>query len=492
MTGDTTLARPRAAARLSAHPDRLLPGEAMTREVARRLYQAVADAPILSPHGHLEASDLLANEVDPDPAAVLITPDHYVLRLLHSHGWTLDRLGVPPAGGGRTASSREAWAALCSSWPLLAGTPVRYWLESVLVEVFGVTERPSADSADRLYDQVSEVLASPASRPRAVLERFGVEVLATTDDPCDDLAAHRALAADAGFGVRVLPTLRPDAYLDPGRGHWPEHLHDLAQVTGEDCGTAGGLLAALEQRRAYFREHGATAVDVSLPTADTVRLTAAEAERLHRRLLAGEGDEGDVRSYRAHLLYEQIRMSSEDRLVLQLHPSVLRNHHGPTLRRYGPNTGHDLPDRGGYSRQLAAALQDLGTAPGLRMVLFTLDETLFSRELGPLAGFYPSVYVGAPWWFLDTPEAIARFRRAVTDSAGFHKTAGFVDDTRALYSVHTRHDMARRLDAGHLARLVVSHQLTEDEAVEIATALVDDIPRTAFRLPGLADRERLR
>lgn len=490
MTGDTTLTQPSTEgpppppSRLSVHPDRLLPVDPATRDVARRLYQAVADAPILSPHGHLEAADLLANEVDADPAAVLITPDHYILRLLHSHGLTLDQLGVPPAPGGDAAPSRQVWAALCSSWPLLAGTPVRYWLESVLTEVFGVTERPSAATADRLYDQVSRVLAAPTSRPRAVLERFGVEVLATTDDPCDDLAAHRALAADPGFGVRVLPTLRPDAYLDPGRGHWPEHLSDLAEVTGEDCGTARGLLAALEQRRGYFREHGATSVDVSLPTADTVRLEAGEAERLHRRLLAGDGSASDVRTYRAYLLYQQIRMSSEDHLVLQLHPSVLRNHHGPTLRKYGPNTGHDLPDTGGYSRQLGPALQDLGTAPGLRMVLFTLDETLFGRELGPLAGFYPSIYVGAPWWFLDTPAAIARFRSAVTDSAGFHKTAGFVDDTRALYSVHTRHDMARRLDAGHLAQLVLSHQLREDEAVEIALALVDDIPRATFRLPG--------
>ena len=159
-----------------------------------------------------------------------------------------------------------------------------------------------------------------------------------------------------------------------------------------------------------------------------------------------------------------------------------RNHHAESFRRFGPDTGHDIPAVTGFAEPLRELLNAVGTSPDFRIVLFTVDETAFSREIAPLAGFYPSVFIGAPWWFLDAPAAVRRFRGAVTETAGFYKTSGFIDDTRALCSIPTRHDMSRRLDARYLAELVLDHQLAEGEAQAIARALVDEIPRNAFRL----------
>jgi glucuronate isomerase len=457
-------------------PDRLFPADPATRDIARRLYERVATAPILSPHGHVDARVLASNEPFPDPAALLVTPDHYVTRLLHANGVSLDRLRPP-------TPSREIWAELCNHWHLFAGTPVRYWLEAQLVEVFGVTTTPGAATADAIYDRIAAALASPDFRPRALFARFGIRVLATTDDPADDLAAHRALRDDPTFDGQVIPTLRADRYMNPALPTWAAALDELSAASGIDCGTYAGLLDALRDRRRFFLDTGATSTDSGVPDAGSEPLAGHDAERIHATGLDGSVTEADAVAYRRNLLYRFAEMSTEDGLVMQLHPGVIRNHHAPTLDKYGADTGHDLPDVTSFTRPLQPLLRDFGTNPNLHLVLFTIDETAFSREIAPLAGFYPSVYAGAPWWFLDSPAAIARYRAAVTDSAGFAKTSGFIDDTRAFCSIPARHDTSRRADAAFLANLVTTHQLGEEEAATIATELVSTIPARTFKLP---------
>jgi glucuronate isomerase len=185
---------------------------------------------------------------------------------------------------------------------------------------------------------------------------------------------------------------------------------------------------------------------------------------------------------RRHLLLEMARMSCDDGLVMTLHPGVRRGHHGPTTAAFGPDTGNDIPIRAEFTDALRPLLERYGTHPGFHLVVFTVDETVFSRELAPLAGFYPTLYVGVPWWFLDAPEAIRRFRAAVTETAGFSRTSGFVDDTRAFCSIPARHDMSRRIDAGWLSQLVAEHRLDEDEAADTALDLVSGRPREVFKL----------
>jgi glucuronate isomerase len=457
------------------NPDRLFPSDPATRDVARRLYESVAAAPILSPHGHVDARMLVDNEPFRDPAALLVTPDHYVTRLLHANGVSLDRLRPP-------APSREIWAELCSRWHLFAGTPVRYWLETQLVEVFGVTTVPSAETANAVYDELCAKLATEEFRPKALFARFGIRVLATTDDPVDDLAAHRALRDDPHFDGHVVPTFRADRFMDPSAPGWPHALDQLSTASGIDCGSYHGMLDALRARRRFFLDAGATSTDSGVADAGSDPLDAADAERIHAAGLAGTVSEADAVAYRRNLLYRFAELSTEDGLVMQLHPGVLRNHHRPTFDAYGPDTGHDLPEVASFTRPLQPLLRDFGTHPNLHLVLFTVDETAFAREIGPLAGFYPSVFAGAPWWFLDSPAGIARYRDAITDSAGFAKTSGFIDDTRAFCSIPARHDTSRRADAAFLANLVTTHQLGEDEAAAIAGELVRDIPATTFKL----------
>jgi glucuronate isomerase len=466
---------------LQLSPDRLLPPEPSVRAVARRLYDAVRELPIISPHGHVRAQVLLDDEPFPDPATLFVTPDHYVTRLLHAAGIGLEALGVGRRGLSE-AEARDVWRLLCRHWYLYRGTPVRYWLESELADIFDVGLRPSARTADAIYDQVAERLAMDAYRPRALYERFGITVLATTDDPSDDLSAHAALAADPTWTGRVIPTFRPDRYLEPAGPSWPQAVAELAKAADVDTGDSAGFVQALEARRRYFVDHGAVSADHSHLDVRTDPLEPDEAARIHRAALAGEATAAEATAYRRHLLLEMARMSCDDGLVMTLHPAVRRGHSGTTTRRFGGDTGNDIPVRAEFTEALHPLLERYGMHPGFHLVAFTVDETVWSRELAPLAGFYPSLYVGVPWWFLDAPHAIHRFHAAVTEIAGFYRLSGFVDDTRAFCSIPARHDMSRRLDAGWLAQLVAEGQLDEDEAGETAVHLVGRQPREVFKL----------
>ncbi len=456
----------------------LLPADEATREIAADLYQEVAAAPIISPHGHVDPRLLLEDQPFPDPTELLIRHDHYVTRLLFAGGASFAELGLDPA---RPQDPRAVWRVLAENGHRFAGTASGYWLQHELSELFDVQEELTADSADAVYDRISAVLTEPAFRPRALFDRFRIDVLATTDDPLDDLAGHRALAEDPGFRGRVLPTFRPDAYLDPAGAGYAERVQALLDATGSR-GTFAGYLAALEDRRAHFIAHGAVSADHGVLEPFTTDLTPADAERLFQGARAGLLDAAEQRLLRGHMLFQMARMSVADGLVMTVHPGVHRNHHAPTFERFGADTGHDIPVQTEYTRNLRPLLNAFGTAPGFHLVLFAVDETVYSREIAPLAGFYPSVYIGAPWWFLDAPDAILRFRSAVTETAGFYRGSGFIDDTRAFLSIPARHDTSRRVDAAFLARLVVERRVSMPTARRIARDLVDAVPREVFKL----------
>lgn len=466
---------------LTLHPDRLLPAEPGVRDIARRLYAAVRELPIVSPHGHVDPRILADDTPFADPTSLLIQPDHYVTRLLHAGGIGLDRLGVG-SGPLPSSSARAAWRILCENWHLLRGTPVRYWFDSELAEIFGVRERPSAENADALYDQIAAQLAAPSHRPRALLRRFGITVLATTDDPADDLEPHARLAADPQVTTRVTPTFRPDRYLEPARAGWADTVKRLGAVADTDVGDYAGYVAALEQRRRFFISRGAVSADHSHADAITAPLSRASADRIYRSALVGEVTEDEATAFRRHMVLEMARMSCDDGLVMTLHPGVRRNHHPDTAARFGPDSGHDIPIATEYTDALRPLLTRYGTHPGFHLVLFTVDPDVFAREVAPLAGFYPSVYAGAPWWFLDSPALIRRYQEAVTEIAGFSRMSGFIDDTRAFCSIPARHDMSRRLDAGFLAGLVAEHRLDEDEALDTIIRQVASQPREVFKL----------
>ena len=464
------------------HPDVLLPADPGTRTVARRLYQSVSALPIISPHGHCEPSWFSRNDHFPDPATLFIVPDHYVFRMLYSQGIPLESLGVPRADGGPVETDgRAIWRLLARHWHLFRGTPTRLWMEQSFATLFGIEERLCADNADRLYDTVAAHLATDGFRPRALFDRFNIEALSTTDSALDPLDHHRAIR-DSGWRGRVVTAFRPDAVVDPEAAGFAANLDRLADLTGEDTLTWPGFLAALRNRRDYFRTFGATSTDHGHPTAATADLGGAEAARLFDRVRAGPATAADAELFRAQMLTEMARMSLDDGLVMQIHPGAWRNHNPAVFARFGRDKGADMPTRTDFVHALKPLLDRFGNEPGLTIVLFNLDETATGRELAPLAGHYPALRLGPPWWFYDSPEAMRRFREFATETAGFYNTVGFNDDTRAFPSIPARHDVARRVDCGYLARLVAEHTLDEDEAHDVAHELAYGLAKRTYRL----------
>jgi len=467
---------------LRLEADRALPFPAEQRAIAREIYGETKDLPLICMHGHVEA-EVFADDVPfADPAQLLIVPDHYVFRMLASQGIEPSRLGVPRTDGGPVETdSRTIWRTFCENWKLFRGTPSRYWLEHELVEVFGVDLVPSAETADSIYDQIAARVAEPEFKPRALLDHFNIEVISTTDAATSELRQHARLAAD-GLGERVLPTFRPDAltYLD--RPSWRADIAELARVSGVDTSSYDGFLDALRTRRGAFVEAGARATDHGHLSADTLPIETNAARALYSRVLEGEeASAHEVTAFAANMLFQMAEMSVEDGLVMQLHPGVLRDHNTAIWQAFGSDKGYDIPVQTEFTRALRPMLDRFGTDPRFRVILFTVDETTYSRELAPLAGTYPSVRLGAPWWFLDSPEGMRRFRETAVETAGFYNTSGFVDDTRAFASIPARHDLSRRVDAGFLARLVLEHRLDLTEAVETAVDLAYNLPHESYR-----------
>ncbi|WP_129360765.1 MULTISPECIES: glucuronate isomerase [Micrococcaceae] len=465
---------------IALHPDRLLPADPATRNVARDLVAVAEELPLLSPHGHVTAESIARNEAFPDPAALLISPDHYVYRLLNADGVNLENVN---AGTAEDADARDIWRAFCERWELFDGTASGYWLRREFATVFGVDDSTiDGAHADELFDQISEVLARPEFRPRELFRDFDLEVLATTDDPLDDLAAHRELASDPTFDGRVLPTFRPDAFVKFWNPSFARNADRLIQEAGDGLTGYAGYLRAMANRRAYFVENGAVSADHGVWTPESVKLGDQEANDLFEKGLAGTATNAEALRFEANMTYQFARMSSEDGLTMTIHPGSYRDHSSRTVERFGPDTGNDIPFGVDYTRGLQPLLSDFGNSDDFNLVLFTLDETTFSREIAPLAGFYRAVYAGAPWWFLDEPDAMHRFRSATTGTLGFSRTSGFIDDTRAFCSIPARHDAARRVDAGFLAKLVVEHRITEERARSAIVELTDSNPRKVFKL----------
>ncbi|MCS0495800.1 glucuronate isomerase [Ancylobacter sp. MQZ15Z-1] len=460
------------------HPDRLFPADPDTRSLARRLFAGIEHLAIISPHGHTEPRWWGENPAFPNPAELFVTPDHYVVRMLVSRGVPFEALGI---GAGAQADPRAIWRRFAENYHVFRGTPSRLWIDHALSQVFGLEERLDADNADRHYDAIAERLADPAYRPRALYERFGIEVIATTDGALDDLAWHAAVQA-SGWTGRVVPTYRPDSVVDPDFEGFRANVERLGELAGCDIGHWQGYLEAHRRRRAFFRSMGATATDHGHPTPRTADLPEAQIAALYQRVLAGRAEGEDADLFRAQMLTEMARMSAEDGLVMQLHSGSFRNHSAGVFAAYGRDRGFDIPQPVSFTAALKPLLDAVGMDPRLRLILFTLDESVYARELAPLAGAYPGLLLGPPWWFHDSFEGISRYRRRVTETAGFLNTAGFNDDTRALCSIPARHDVSRRVDSAFLAELVTSHRLDEDEAHEIARLLATDLARSAYRL----------
>jgi glucuronate isomerase len=463
---------------LHLHPDRLLPAETSVRPLARQLYQHVAGLPIISPHGHTDPAWFADNAPFPGATQLLLQPDHYVLRMLYSQGISLERLGL---GADGASSPRAAWQTFADHYALFRATPSRLWLDWVFSEVFGLAVRLESATADRYFDTINERLATAAFRPRALFERFNIEVLATTESPTDPLLQHQAIRA-SGWTGRVITAFRPDPVIDPDFEGFHEQRLKLAELTQQDTGSYRGYLAALRNRRAYFAALGATSTDHGHPTAQTADLSQAEAESLYQRVSAPSCSPADAELFRAHMLTVMAGMSIEDGLVMQLHPGSFRNHNTTLHRRYGRDRGADIPCATDYVHALRPLLNRYGNDPRLTFIVFTLDESTYARELAPLAGHYPAMKLGPAWWFHDSPEGMRRYREQVTETAGFYNTVGFNDDTRAFLSIPARHDVARRIDCGVLARWVTEHRLEDWEAAEIAVDLAYNLAKQAYRL----------
>jgi glucuronate isomerase len=462
--------------------DRLFPADPTTRDIARRLFASIRNLPLISPHGHTEPRWYAENLPFPDPAQLLVVPDHYVTRMLVSQGVTLESLGVPRRDGGKTETDgRTIWRNFAKHYYLFRGTPTRLWLDTTFQDLFGIDELLTPTNADRIYDAIAAALQTPAFLPRALFERFNLEVIATTDSALDDLGWHKTIR-ESGWTGRVVPTYRPDAVVDPDRATFLGDLDRLGEITGCDTGTWGGYLDAHWERRTYFKQMGATASDHGHPTALTADLSEADARGLFDKVRTGKSDASERELFRAQMLSEMARMSTEDGLVLQIHPGAWRNYSPGMFAAFGPDKGFDIPKRTDYVTALKPLLDRFGLNPKLKVILFTLDESSYARELAPLAGVYRSLKVGPPWWFFDSPEGMLRFRELATETAGFYNTVGFNDDTRAFPSIPARHDVARRIDCNYLARLVAEHRIGEDEAQEVARDLAYRLPKEAYGL----------
>jgi glucuronate isomerase len=456
----------------------LFPAEPDTRKIARALYASIRALPIVSPHGHTQAAWFAKNEPFPDPAKLFVQPDHYVYRMLLSQGVSLEDLEI---GRPELKDPRKVWRIFAQHYYLFRGTPTRIWLDFAFHELFGLNERLTEATSDIYYDTISEKLRTPEFLPRALFERFNLEVLATTDSPVDSLADHQAIR-DSNWKARILPTFRPDSVVDPEFAGFAANIAEMGRQTGEDTTSWSGYLNALRKARARFRSLGCTATDHGHPTPQTADLSKAEAIALYGSVIAGTSDAAKQELFRAQMLTEMSQMSLEDGLVMQIHPGSVRNHNRTLYERYGRDIGADIPQSTNYVDALRPLLNRVGNEPSLTIILFTLDESTYSRELAPLAGHYPCLKLGPPWWFHDSPEGMLRFREQTTETAGFYNTVGFNDDTRAFLSIPARHDVARRMDCAFLAKLVAEQRLAEDEAFEVAYDLTYRLVKKAYRL----------
>lgn len=467
---------------MTLHADRFFDPDPAIRRAAREIYQETSQLPLVCPHGHVDPRLLATNEPFPEPTALLVQPDHYILRMLYSRGVPLEHVGVPTRDATPVENDpRRIWSTFAGHYYLFRGTPSGAWLDQELAEVFDIRTGLDADSANAIYDEIAEKLQSPEFRPRELFDRFRIEALVTTDAATDSLEHHRAIRESSWSG-RVLPCFRPDALFQIASPSWCDALTMLGAVTQTAISDYDTFIRAIETRRRFFKSMGATATDHAVVEPYTARLASDEAAAVFDRGLRRSATPEDQRAFEAHLLMEMARMSVGDGLVMQLHAGSLRDHNTPLAARFGPNVGGDIPVATEYTRNLRALLNAYGVDPRFTLIVFTLDEATYSRELAPLAGHYPALRLGPPWWFHDSIEGMMRFRQQTTETAGIYNTVGFNDDTRAFCSIPARHDLARRVDANYLAGLVARHVIDPSDARAMARALAYELPKEAYRL----------
>ncbi len=479
------------------HPDRYFSPDPAQREIARALYQHIAQLPLICPHGHVDPRTFADEHFSfGTPTDLFILPDHYIFRMLYSQGIAMEALGIPRADAGAVENDhRKIWQTFAENFYLFRGTPTGIWITDELETIFGIDENLNGESAPRLYDALVEKLAAPEFRPRALYEKFNIEVLCTTDAAIDPLESHQKIRAssmlpsprgrgDGGEGWRgdIRPTFRPDNVLNLDAANWRANIDALARVSGIDVHDYSSYISALEQRRAFFKQMGATATDHAAVTPYTNELSKVNAENIFQRALRGAADANDAAQFTAHMLIEMARMSVDDGLVMQLHPGSFRNHNESVYKKFGADKGADIPIATEYTRNLQPLLNKFGNDARLTLILFTLDETTYSRELAPLAGHYPAVKLGPPWWFYDSLNGFHHFFDNVVETAGIYNTVGFNDDTRAFASIPVRHDVWRRATTNWLAGLVTRHILDENEAMDMARELAYGLAKRAYKL----------
>lgn len=467
---------------LELHPDRFFDADPSVRSIARKLYESTKDLPLVCPHGHVPAELLDRNDPFPEPTSLIITPDHYIFRMLHARGIRLDQLGIPTRGGTVEESDpRVIWQTFADHYYLFRGTPTRAWLDFVFYDVLGIRVRLDSGSAMYVYDGIQERLQEPEFRPRALYDSFNIEVLTTTDAASDSLSHHQSIR-DSDWSGRVVPCFRPDAAFKIASPVWHEELQRLATVSDTDISNYQTFLDVLRKRRQVFKALGSTSSDHGVESPATHRLSAQEAGQVFERALGGNATTADQAIFEAHMLMEMAEMSLDDWLVMQIHAGSYRNHNQNLFDRFGADAGADIPLATEFTRSLQALLNAYGSDPRFGLVVFTLDESTYARELAPLAGHYPAMRLGPAWWFFDSIAGMTRYRELVTETAGFYNTAGFNDDTRAFLSIPSRHDLSRRVDANYLAGLVAQHQIDLGEAMEIARALTYDLVKETYRM----------
>ncbi len=453
------------------------------RRIAVELYESVAGLPLVCPHGHVDPRLLADKDARfGTPADLLIIPDHYVFRMLYSQGVPMEALGVPRVDDDVVEQDhRRIWQTFAEHFYLFRGTPSGLWLANELQQVFGVEEKLNGETAQTIYDEIEVKLARPEFRPRALFERFNIEVLCTTDAAGDSLQHHRAIRA-SGWQGDVRPTFRPDAVVNLAAPGWRDHLDALSDASGIDVHSYATFVQALEERRAFFRQMGAVATDHAAESAYTAELTAEEAGAIFDQALRGRATTENAQRFVAHMIMEFARMSIEDGLVMQFHVGSVRNHNRLVFERFGADMGSDIPQRSEFTHNLHPLLNRYGNDSRLALILFTLDETAYSRELAPLAGHYPAIRLGPPWWFHDSPNGLRRYFEGVMETAGLHNTVGFNDDTRAFPSIPARHDLWRRAASNWVAGLVVRGIVDMGDAGEMILDLAYRLAKKAYRL----------
>lgn len=452
------------------------------RQIAFDLYSNVKDLPIISPHGHVDPALLAGNEPFPDPTELFIIPDHYIYRMLYSQGIKLEDLGIPTVDGTEVEKDhRKIWQIFGDNFYLFAGTPTGVWLRHEFVEIFGIEEKLNSKNAMDIYDRIQEKLKTKEFLPRTLFDKFNIEVLSTTDGAADTLEHHKKIK-ESGWKGRVVPCFRPDAVVNILTKNWKNEIDRLGSASKIEINSYKDFIKAIENRREYFKANGAVSTDQGTISPYTHKLSYGEADAIFSRALKGQASESDWMFFTANMLMEMARMSTEDGLVMQIHPGSLRNHNQKLYERFGLDKGADIPVQTEYTKNLYELLNKYGSYPGFTVIVFTLDESTYSRELATLAGHYPAMRLGPPWWFHDSIQGMTRFRQSVTETAGFYNTVGFNDDTRAFLSIPARHDLARRMDSNFLAGLVARHIIDMDEARQLSRALAYELVKKAYKL----------